>query len=161
MEWIPIEGFPGYSVNRDGQVRNDDSGRLMASNVNQYGVVYVGLSRNSIQSQRSVARLVARTFLPRHPGRMDTPINLNGDRHDNRVENLAWRPRWYAVEYFRQFRERYKNPIDMPIIDRDTGEKYRDSRDCALANGLLEKDVVMSILNRGHTPITFQRFEVL
>lgn len=161
MEWVGVEGFPEYSVNRAGEVRRDSSGRVLASKVNQDGVVYVGMMRDGRQRQRSIARLVATTFIPRRRGPMDTPVNKNGDRYDNNVENLVWRPRWYAVEYYRQLRQPYDKPITVPIMDLETGERYRNSWDCALANGLLEKDVVLSILNRTYTAITFQRFDVI
>lgn len=159
-EWVQIPVFPEYSVNRLGEVCRNSTGRILATKVNQYGVVYVGLMLNNRQRQRSVALLVATTFIPRAHAPMDTPINLNGDRHDNRVENLAWRPRWYAVHYNRQFRHQYDNPIMVPIVDLETGTQYDDSWDCAISNGLLERDVVLSILNRTYTALTYQRFGV-
>lgn len=159
-EWELIPDFPDYSVNRLGQVCRNTSGRILANKVNQYGVVYVGLMRNNKQHQRSVALLVATTFIPRPFGPMDTPINKNGDRWDNRVENLVWRPRWYAVLYNRQFRKPYDNPIALPIVDLETGEQYDNSWECAVQNGLLERDVVLSILNRTYTALTYQQFGV-
>jgi hypothetical protein len=161
MSWAVIPDFPEYSVNRLGEIRRDATGHVLAPKVNQYGVVYVGLMKNGRQRQRSIARLVAYAFLHRRRGPMDTPINKNGDRFDNRVENLAWRPRWYAVKYNHQFRNPYENPIQAAIRNIETDESYKDSWDCAISNGLLERDVVLSILNRTYTAITFQRFELL
>ena len=43
--WKEIEYFPEYSVSDHGRVRADNSGRIMALNENQYGVVQVGLMR--------------------------------------------------------------------------------------------------------------------
>ncbi len=160
-EWREIEGFPDYAVSNYGEVKRISTGRILAYKVNQYGVVYVGLMRSYKQRQRSVALLVANAFLDRHSDVLDTPINLDGDRHNNRVDNLAWRPRWYAVKYNRQFRERYPNPIDEPIGDLKTHEIWRNSFECAIANGLLERDVVLSILNRTYTAITFQQFGIV
>ena len=159
-EWCPIDGFPDYSVSRAGEVCRNSSGRILAQKVNQYGVVYVGLMLDKEQKQRSVAKLVASTFIPRPFGPMDTPINLDGDRFNNHVNNLVWRPRWYAVHYNRQFRHPYAHPITGPIRDVETGDLYENSWAAAVHNGLLERDIVESILNRTYTALTFQRFEV-
>lgn len=161
-QWTPIEGFPGYSVSPSGHVRNDSRGLVLHIRVNQYGVPYVGLMRAGRRHQcvRSLPRLVAETFVPQPNDVFDTPINLNGNRIDCRVENLAWRPRWYASYYFNQFRERYGNAINVSIRDVDTGEEYPNSLAVACANGLLERDVVLSIHNNTLTWPTYQQFTV-
>lgn len=159
-----IRDFPEYSVSRLGEIRRDASGRILAYKVNQYGVVYVGLMRDHRQRQRSVALLVATAFIPRGQfgfAHLDTPINKNGDRFDNRVENLVWRPRWYAVKYNQQFRHPYDRPIRAPIQDMESGAVFDNSWDCAIQYGLLERDVVLSILNNTYTAITYQYFQVL
>lgn len=159
--WRPVNGFPKYSVSRLGEVRRDSSGRMMIYKVNQHNVVYVGLSRNKRQYHRGVALLVANAFISSSYPSMDTPINLNGDRYDNRVENLVWRPRWFAIQYNRQFRDSYDNPIYIPITDIETGEEYFNSFDCAIKNGLLERDVVLSIINRTYAWPTYQQFGII
>lgn len=161
-DWKQVEGFHRYSVSRLGDVRNDLTGRIMHLSVNQYGVVFVGLMKREKQHKRSVALLVAQAFLDEPPTDFyDTPINLDGDRHNNRVDNLAWRPRWFAVKYNQQFKTPYHNRIETLLCDKDSGQEYIDSFQAAIKNGLLEKDVVLGILNR--TPIwpTYQVFEVV
>lgn len=159
-EWVGIEGFPGYSVNPLGQVRKDSTGRVLHIRLNQYGVPYVGLMREGRRHQcvRSLPRLVAAAFVPQPNDVFDTPINLNGDRTDCRVENLMWRPRWYAIYYVNQFKDRYDNPINGTIVDTDTDDEYPNSLAVACANGLLERDVVLSILNHTLTWPTYQQF---
>lgn len=160
-EWVPVLGFPGYSVNPLGQVKNDSTKRLLATRVNQYGVAYVGLMRDWKQHIRSLPKLVALAFLPATNEIFDTPINLDGDRMNCHVDNLMWRPRWYAVDYFNQFTERYDNPIDVSVRASETGETFPDSFAAACRYGLLEKEVVLSILNRTITWPTYQRFELV
>jgi len=104
---------------------------------------------------------VAKAFLPSVPGPFDTPINLDGDRHNNRVENLAWRPRWFAVKYNQQFRHPYEEPIDDPIMDDRTHEISPNSLECAKRYGLLEQDLVQSIMARTYVWPTYQRFIVI
>lgn len=162
IEWVGIEGFPGYSVNPLGQVRKDSTERVLQPRINQYGVPYVGMMREGRRHQcvRSLPRLVALAFVPRPNDVWNTPINLNGDRLDCRIENLAWRPDWFARHYNRQFEERYDNPINAPIRDVDTDVEYPDSLTTACANGLLERDVVLSILNNTLTWPTYQHFVI-
>lgn len=158
--WAPIELFEEYEVSNQGRIRSDRTGRLLALNLNQYGVVQVGLMRNGVQFHRSVPLLVAKAFIEPVAGAFDTPINLDGDRTNNRVENLLWRPRWFAIKYNRQFRIRYDFPIEQSIIDLKSKEISPNSLECAKRYGLLEKDLVLSILNRTYVWPTYQEFGI-
>jgi hypothetical protein len=159
--WQTIDLFPEYSVSDYGRIRTDRTGRILSLSPNQYGVVQVGLMRDGIQHHRSVPLLVAKAFLFQSPGPFDTPINLDGDRNNNHVDNLAWRPRWFAIKYNRQFRYPYEFPIQAPIVDLKNGEVSDGSLDCAKRYGLLEQDLVLSILNRTYVWPTYQEFGIL
>jgi hypothetical protein len=158
-DWYPVNGFPGYSVNPLGQVRRDSNGRILVPRYNQYGVPYVGLMREWQQCIRSLPRLVARTFLQPPSEIFDTPIQIDGDPANCRVDNLMWRPRWYAILYKRQFDERYDNPIDVPVKARNERERFPNSLAAACRYGLLEREVVLSVLNRTPAWPTYQYFE--
>lgn len=160
-EWCPVQDFPGYSVNTLGHVKKDSTGRCLHTRLNQYGVPYVGLMKGWKQCVRSLPRLVAMTFIPQPNDIFDTPINLDGLRSNCRVDNLMWRPRWYAVLFNNQFTDRYDNPIDVPVRDAETDEEYENSFDAASKNGLLEREVVLSILNNTLAWPTYQRFVVV
>lgn len=158
--WKVIEDFPKYSVSTLGNVRRDVSGRNLRFTPNLYGVVCVGLMKGPVQRNRSVPRIVAQAFIPQPNPAFDTPINLDGDRFNNRIENLMWRPRWFAILYNRQFHDPYDFPINKPIRDLKTGDIFANSFACAQAFGLLERDVVLSILNRTYTWPTYQLFDI-
>ncbi len=157
-EWVEIEHFPGYSVSSEGRIRTDKSGRILALKMNQFGVLQVGLMRDGEQRHRSVPLLVAAHFVDNPGGPFDTPINLDGDRTNNRVENLIWRPRWFAIKYNQQFKQPYVNRINSPIIDLKTQDVSFNSLECAKRYGLLEEDLVYSILNRTYVWPTYQEF---
>lgn len=158
--WRPVDGFPGYSVNPLGQVIRDSTGRIVKPRLNQYGVPYVGLMREWQQCIRSLPRLVARAFLPKPSAIFDTPIQLDGNPWNCRVDNLMWRPRHYAVRYKNQFKSRYENPINAPIRAVGDDEIFPDSLAAACRYGLLEREVVLSILNNTVAWPTYQRFEL-
>lgn len=159
--WQPIEFFPGYSVSDYGRVRTDKSDRILALNENQFGLLQVGLMRDGEQRHRSVPLLVAKAFIPQPTGPFDTPINLDGDRRNNHIHNLAWRPRWFAIKYNQQFRYPYANPILAPVVDLEHGVVSENSTECAKQYGLLEQDLVLSILNHTYVWPTYQKFGIL
>jgi hypothetical protein len=159
--WEQLDDFPAYEVSDQGEVRSIKSGRILRQNPNQFGVYRVGLVRDRGDSPTTVvvARLVADYFVQGKSLQFDTPINLNGDREDNRAENLAWRPRWFAVKFFAQFAE-FPEPLFIaPLECGETGMQYANSRDCAMYEGLLEKDILKSILNASPCFPTWQIFQ--
>ena len=159
--WVPVEGFPGYSINPLGQVSRDSTGRLLIPRYNQYGVPYVGLMRQWQQCNRSLPRLVARAFLPSPSDIFDTPIQIDGDRSNCHVDNLMWRPRWYAVLYNQQFEDRYDHPINEPVRAIDEEERFPNSLAAGCRYGLLEREVVLSVVNRTPAWPTYQYFELV
>ena len=72
-----------------------------------------------------------------------------------------WRPRWYAILYKQQFRDRYDHPLDVPIRCIGDGEKFSNSLEAARRYGLLEREVVLSVLNKTPTWPTYQYFEMV
>jgi hypothetical protein len=127
---------------------------------NQSGVTHVGMNRGGVQHKRGVARLVAERFL--HHNTLDdfaTPIHLDGDRTNNQANNLAWRPKWFADCYTRQW-TMSGTRVPYKIRDVDSGELFADSTEAAKAYGLLERDILASILDGVKVFPTLQRFEI-
>lgn len=158
-EWKRIPEFPNYSVSSHGRIRNDERDHIMTLTLNQMGIVQVGLTFERTYYKRAVAPLVAHAFIPRPYGPFDTPINLDGDRTNNYVENLTWRPRWFAVKYHRQFKEPFIYLMTHPIIDTKTGEIYPSGIDACIRGGLLANDLKHSIESRTYVWPTYQVFE--
>ena len=161
-EWEPVFGFENYSISNHGRVRNESTGRIMSLTLNGRGIVQAGMVRDSKQHKRSVTVLVAKTFLdPPFPETFDTPINLDGDRLNNHVDNLMWRPRWFAYLYHGQFKRRYQHAIRVPIVDMKTGDTFSGSIEACMQYGLLEKELVLSMLNATYVWPTYQQFAIL
>lgn len=159
--WLDIFEFPGYSVSSFGRVRNDFTGRVLTMLRNQHGVAHVGLSKGGVQYKRGVARLVAERYLQHNTmDDFDTPIHLDGDRTNNEASNLAWRPKWFADTYARQWNVRGAR-VNRPIRDKDSGERYADSMDAARTHGLLERDILESVSTGVKVFPTLQRFETI
>lgn len=159
-EWVTIPNFPKYSVNRLGQVRHDRIGRFLRPQVNQNNTAYVCLVRDWEQKKRSLALLVASAFIPQDREHFDTPINLDGDRLNCAVDNLMWRPRWFAIRYHQQFTVWPRSFIKVPLRQLDNGEVFRNSREVAVRYGLLEDEIFNSIQNRTYVWPTWQQFDL-
>lgn len=161
VEWVVIDEFPNYSVSTNGEVRNNTTNYIISTTTNQYGYAQVGLVRDGRQYKRGLAVLVAETFLPAPPTHQSiTPINVNGDRTDCSVDNLMWRPRWFAVKYHRQFDEPPRG-FRKPIVDVKTGEEFPTSWEAAVKYGLLDREILLATLNRTHVWPTYQEFQLI
>lgn len=145
--WVEIEGFEDYLISTSGNVKNHQ-GRLLSLRVNAQDITMVGLSQDGKQHMRAVDLLVAHAFLePPQFSAFTSVIHLNGVRSDNHVNNLMWRPRWFAVKYHRQFKEDLFNDWNAPIYIMDTDEVFNNPREIAVKYGVLERSVHEAVVN--------------
>lgn len=97
--WRPIKGHENYEVSNKGNIRSKDkivttkagwtfksSGRVLKPWKCKPGYLMVQLTNNK---REMVHRLVAKVFIP-NPDNKPMINHLNGDKTDNRVENLEW-----------------------------------------------------------------------
>ena len=85
--WKPIETKPNYEVDKTGQVRNIKTGRVLKNSTRKDGYCQVMLGRKTIPLY--IHRLVAGAFIP-NPNDLPQVDHINGNKSDNRVENLRW-----------------------------------------------------------------------
>lgn len=162
-DWEELEEFPNYAVSSHGHVVNMKTDRDLKPSRNQQGHVKVSLYRDKQLLTRSVALLVAQTFVERPSIHFDTPVHLDGDYSNCFADNLMWRPRWYAIKYHKQFvYEAFaEDARPFPLLELKSGERYESVRDACVKNGLYCFDVVKSYTEETFTPLTFQEFRIL
>lgn len=87
-EWRPVKGYEGrYEVSDLGRVRGPRAIRKPCANYKGYR--YVSLWLRGRRKNMKIARLVLSTFVCARPNGMES-AHLNGDRSDDRLQNLAW-----------------------------------------------------------------------
>ena len=102
-EWRPVVGFESlYEVSNDGKVRSITrdrecgitgvhhyEGRELTLSHDAYGYLQCALSNCGKTKKAKVNRLVAEAFISPVDGKSHVN-HINGDKTDNRVENLEW-----------------------------------------------------------------------
>lgn len=86
--WKDIPGFEGlYQVSSLGRIRRN--GKFKTLRPDRRGYLTVWLCKNSVQKNHKVHRLVASVFIP-NPESKRTVNHIDGNKQNNRVENLEW-----------------------------------------------------------------------
>lgn len=87
FEYDCQRGHQVYQISTEGRVRNLTTGTILRQANVHGGYKYV--SFGTALSTKQVHRLVAQAFIP-NPENKPEVDHINGDRGDNRVENLRW-----------------------------------------------------------------------
>ena len=83
-----IVGYEGlYQVSNLGNVRSAKSNKLLKPSSRLYADV--DLSKDGIHKRQAIHRLVALHFLP-NPKQCNEVNHIDGNKHNNNVENLEW-----------------------------------------------------------------------
>lgn len=137
-DWRKSEEAIGYEVTSDGLVKRTKTGNILSPSKNNSGYLTVNVGPKHNRVGKSVHRLVARVFVDGYSPDLDAN-HINGNKTDNRAENLEWCSRSYNVRHSFETGlskpHRSDNagakPVRVKIVE--TGEKYTSLSECARA----------------------------
>ena len=87
--WRKVVDNNTYSVSDDGQVRNDQTGRILKPCLNSCGYHYVQLTKNKKVSIALIHRLVCKAFNENEEGKLQVD-HIDGNKTNNIASNLRW-----------------------------------------------------------------------
>ena len=127
-----IEGFPAYRISKEGIVTNiayPNQYMEIKSRVDRGGYEALRLTDNGITHTKFVHRLIAQTFLVPIEGKQFVN-HINGNKLDNRIENLEW------VSHAENIEHAYKNGLCkkncIMIQDNTSGKIYQSIKEAAI-----------------------------
>lgn len=133
--WKDIEFNSNYEISDRGIVRRKNNKNVLKGCITS-GYRSVKLTFDNSKQQRFyVHRLVALHFIPNNDKKKTLVNHINGNKLDNRVENLEWvSPRENNLHYYQKIqkekKEREKNNNKaIPIIQYDLSGKEIDRFD--------------------------------
>lgn len=105
-----------YEVSIEGDVRRYDTKKHLKSHKNPKGYPQLRINGKTV----SVHRLVAEAFIP-NPDNLPQVNHINGDKTDNRVENLEW------CDNSRNQIHAFRSGLNVPLRgERNPFNKYKE-----------------------------------
>jgi hypothetical protein len=126
MIWKDIKNYR-YKINENGEVFSLHSNRIIKPCLNKrHQRLQIKLSNCNGWMWKKIHRLVAESFLP-NPKNKEDVNHKNGDKLDNRVENLEWCTRKENIHHaiktgnFGRSRSSTLSSIDVSFIRKNQG----------------------------------------
>jgi hypothetical protein len=144
---MAVIGYPDYVMDEEGLIFSREKLVQIKYGLNNHGVVKVNLLRDDgKRTSVPVANLVARVFIDNpNPEINDSVIHMDGNRKNLHPANLRWRPRWFAIEYHKQFDDFIDE--DLPVIEVETGRVFGSAMSACIYYGLLYSQLMDSIIS--------------
>lgn len=119
-----IKDFENYFIDREGNIYNK-SGHKMTPQLDRGGYPMVWLFANGKRNARLVHRLVALQYIPQ----TDEYVNhINGNKQDNRVENLEWCSALYNAQHRDRMHPHMYDGCRKRVRCIETGEEFESHK---------------------------------
>lgn len=164
--WVPIEGFLGYEVSDEGEIRNIKTGRILSQFKNNRGYLKVSIKSSESGKYKNVLvhRLVAKAYIDAKDRTRQTQVNhINEVKTDNRSDNLEWITPSENINYGTGIKRRAKSqsyPLEMKYkgitvyfdsatdVERRTGIPAKSVQKCCSGKLKTTHGASFSYINR-------------
>lgn len=141
VTWNDINDFPNYEVSNIGDIRNKKTKLVLNHNINDHGYHRVMLYKDG-PKRVSVHRIVAKTFID-NPKSLPQINHINGNKSDNRVENLEWCDAFYNQQHRRNILKLGNRSVRCI----ETGKEFGSIKEAADALNSHVPDIVRACKN--------------
>jgi len=132
---MDIENYPNYLIYPDGRVFSKYFNRFLTATIMNTGYYKIDLYKDGERKLFLIHRLIAIHYIPNNNPNFKIINHKNGDRIDNRIENLEWCDQLHNTQsknttrnvgyvYFKTDHSRTKPYEARIIINRVTHSKY-------------------------------------
>lgn len=111
-----IESYPNYSVDTEGRIFNNVTGKEKAQFVNRDGYKVVDMYKDNKATRKTVHRFVALAFIP-NPENKPCVNHIDGNKQNNKLENLERNT----------YSENMRHAFDTELLVREKGEKVHNA----------------------------------
>lgn len=150
-KWKDIEEYEGiYQVSNRGRIRSFYNGRhgvgnsskILNPSLGTHDRYRISLSKNGTKKDMSVARLVAKSFIP-NPDNKPQVNHIDGDPLNNHVDNLEWCTQSENMKHayengLVEFSEDFKNHINKDKSGEKNGMSVLSKAEVIEIKSLLE-----------------------
>lgn len=149
-QWAAVGIAPGYEVSNQGRVRNA-KGYVFAPHVMDNGYCTANLIIEKKQKVSLIHRLVAAAFIP-NPEEKPHVNHIDGDRTNNRVENLEWvTPKENMAKATRPRGQRRRGVIQVTLDGKSLIKRWETAAGAARALGLRGNHITRCCRGEIHT----------
>lgn len=140
MEYVQLNDFPSYEINRNGIIRNIKTKQHIKPELRD-GYYKVNLFKNGKNYIRSVHRLLGLTFIP-NPDNLPIIDHIDRNKTNNSLSNL----RWATIQI------NVNNSSDVgnkprPILCIETGILYKSVSEASKITGIHRTNITRSAQN--------------
>lgn len=146
IKYLPVKGFEGiYEISSEGKVYSINFNRFCGRKLRKTwirpdGYEQIFLNKNKTKKAYKVHRIVAIAFLP-NPNNYKDVNHKNGNKKDNRVENLEWCNRSQNVQHaydtgLKPILTGSRNGNSKVVLDIMSHIFYDTAKECSIISGI-------------------------